>query len=106
MPPPVFARLREIVSLVGAAALGASEGGPGNALGDETHVAQVVPVDPLRIEAGLRGAEPLAFRAEGRDVLQSALKPCARAQGADVLAHDRLEACDLGCGVDPGNGGR
>src|SRR5262245_52136721 len=54
MPPPALARLRKIPALMRPAALLAGERGSRNALGDETHVTEVMQVDPFRIETGFR----------------------------------------------------
>src|SRR5438105_1057387 len=54
MALPGIARLGKILSLMRAAAFGAFERGPRHAFRDQRHVAQVVQIEPLGVEAAGR----------------------------------------------------
>src|SRR3954466_10992353 len=103
---PALARPGEILTLMRPAALLAGERSPRDALGDETHVAQVVEIEPFRIEACARRSQRPAFPAELGDLLERALQTRAHAQGTDVLVHHLLKPCNLGRRVRPRNGDR
>src|SRR4051794_29983036 len=92
---PALARPGEILTLMRPAALLAGERSPGDAFGYETHVPQVVEVEPFGIEPAARGREVCAFRFQPGDVLECTLETCAGAQRPDMLTHQPLEICDL-----------
>src|SRR4051812_20604343 len=93
MTLPGIARLGKILSLMRAAAFSPFECRPRHALRNERHIAQVVEIEPLRIEAG-SGRWQLQ-RSHRRNFAKCVLEPFAHAEWPDMLVHHRLQADDF-----------
>src|SRR5438477_2069631 len=102
---PGVARRGEVFALVSAAALGARERGAGDAFGDQAHLAQVVPVEPHRVEARTGRRQLLALGRERHDALERAREAGLGAQGSDVAVHESLQAGDFSGRVQVGRRG-
>jgi len=100
MPLPALAGLGKILALMRAAALFADQCGSRDALGDETHAAQVVEIEPFGIESGAGCRKLGAFRGEAGDVLERACEARTGAQRADVLVHHLLKVRDFCSRID------
>ena len=96
MALPRGVRLGEILALVRATAFLAREGCARHAFGHQPHVAQVVQIDPLRIESLLWRRQVDLQRP---DVRQRLLESRTGTQRADVPVHHRLELDDRRGGI-------